>query len=87
MLKNIIGDQANDVLKTFTYNADQVKLSQMYALMDKIRFTIMPLWASRTIIYSNCTITFKQGWIQQENIGGVVTTLYEARRAESEQAL
>ena len=35
MLKNIIGDQANDVLKTFTYNADQVKLSQMYALMDK----------------------------------------------------
>ena len=25
----------------------------------KIRFTIMPLWASHSIIYSNCTITFK----------------------------
>ena len=37
MLKNMIGDQANDVLKPFTYscNADQIKLSQIYALMDK----------------------------------------------------
>ena len=37
MLKNIIGDQANDVLKTFTYscNEDQVKLSQIYDLMNK----------------------------------------------------
>ena len=37
MLKNIIGDQANDVLKTFKYscNEDQVKLSQIYDLMNK----------------------------------------------------